>query len=302
MRSVLQKVRGYGEMEFLVRYENIPDFCFGCGRIGHDEDECPDEGPVGGGVHFGKALRCSPQKKDAGKRITIPADDLGAKRGMNFSGDQQQRAMSAASSSAGQKRKSTQNQNIRRFREEEHAASVTFGAHIGIPVEVSEELVAGVKWMGMDQVLPDLNDQVPPFSPERVSGINSFVESSGGTESASASHLSMRDRLLFAKNSKEGVAGERKSHMDVKVTTKEIEKPKRSKKVTHAHITEAIKELEKNGLDSVNKQLKQEDKETEAQDSAAFVKEGESPAKRSRQSTPQATPLTGARAEPRQEQ
>ena len=43
--------------------------------------------------------------------------------------------------------------------------------------------MAGVKRMGMDQVLPDLNDQVLSSSPERVSGINSFEESTGGTES-----------------------------------------------------------------------------------------------------------------------
>ena len=76
--------------------------------------------------------------------------------------------------------------------------------------------MAGVKRMGMDQVLPDLNDQVLPSSPERVSGINSFEESTGGTESASVSHLSMRDRLLLAKNSKEGAASEKKSHMRLK--------------------------------------------------------------------------------------
>ena len=55
-------------------------------HIDHDEDECPDEGPVGGGgIRFGKALRCLPQKKDAGRRMTIPADDQGARRGLNFS-------------------------------------------------------------------------------------------------------------------------------------------------------------------------------------------------------------------------
>jgi hypothetical protein len=48
MRMVQQKVQGHDEMEFLVRYENIPNFCFGCGRIGHDQRECPDEGLVGG--------------------------------------------------------------------------------------------------------------------------------------------------------------------------------------------------------------------------------------------------------------
>ena len=104
--------------------------------------------------------------------------------GLNFSGDQQYRAMSA-SSSTGQKQKSNHHHNMRRFGEGEHAAGgANSSFHKGIPVAVSEELVAGVKRMGMDQVLPDLNDQVLSSSPERVSGINSFEESTGGTESA----------------------------------------------------------------------------------------------------------------------
>jgi len=112
----------------------------------------------------------------------------------------------------------------------------------------------------------------------------------------------MRDRLLLAKNSKEGAASEKKSHVEVKVTTKEIEKPKRSKKVTHAHIASSIKELEKHGLASDNMQLKKEEEVINAQIAAVFVKEGESPAKHSRQSTSQTTPLTRAHVEPRQEQ
>jgi len=71
---VEKKVCGHGLLAFSVKYENIPDFCFDCGRIGHDKGECPDEGCGGDGNNFGKALRCSPQKKNAGRKMTIPAD------------------------------------------------------------------------------------------------------------------------------------------------------------------------------------------------------------------------------------
>jgi hypothetical protein len=212
-----------------------------------------------GGV-LGKALRCSPQK-ESGKRMTIPSDDLGARRGLNFSGDQRRRAMSAASSSAGQRNRDDQVHKRRRYREEEReAGDATFGAHMGIPIEISEELVAGVKKMGMDHVLPDLNQQPLPASPERVSGMNSFVDSSGAlgrsaTETASASHLSMRDRLLLAKNSREGVVGVKKNEVEVKVADKETDKQKRSKKATHANIAASIKELEKRGLDTEVNQI-----------------------------------------------
>ena len=106
-------------------------------HIGHDEDECPDEGLVGGGIRFGKALRCLPQKKDAGRRRTIPADDQGARRGLNFSGDQRHRAMSAASSSAGQKQRSNQYKNKRRLGEDGQVAGGAIpGGHKGIPVAI----------------------------------------------------------------------------------------------------------------------------------------------------------------------
>ena len=56
MPVVCQKVRGSGEMMFKVRYENVPNFCFGCGRIGHAQEDCPDENLTKGGVIFAKAL------------------------------------------------------------------------------------------------------------------------------------------------------------------------------------------------------------------------------------------------------
>ena len=89
MHMIEKKVKGKGTMVFSVKYENIPHFCFGCGRIGHAQEECPDEGQPTGGVRFGKALRCSPQKFGTGRSITIPAEDSGARRALNFSGDQQ---------------------------------------------------------------------------------------------------------------------------------------------------------------------------------------------------------------------
>lgn len=123
--------------------------------------------------------------------MVIPADDASVRRGLNFSGEQRYRAMSAASASAGKKQQGKQAYNKRRCRDEEHdAEGATPEIHKGIPVEVSE-LVAGVGKMMMDQVLPDLNQAASPALPDRVSGMNSFVDSSGAsgrsaTESFSA--------------------------------------------------------------------------------------------------------------------
>ena len=44
MHFVEQKVKGQGTLEFLVKYENVPHFYFGCGRIGHSQRECQMRG------------------------------------------------------------------------------------------------------------------------------------------------------------------------------------------------------------------------------------------------------------------
>ena len=105
----------------------------------------------------------------------------------------------------------------------------------------------------MDPDLPDLNDNPIPASLERVSGLNSFMGSSDATgisvtDAIPISHLSMRDRLMMAKSSREGPSGEKKSHVEVKGAAKDIEKPKRGKKVTHASVAASIEELEKHDL------------------------------------------------------
>ena len=95
MHTVQQKVRGHGTLEFAVRYENIPFFCFWCGRIGHDKRECPEEIPEVGGVRFGEALRCSPQKREVGRRQTIRPLESNACRGLNFCGEQKEKFQAA---------------------------------------------------------------------------------------------------------------------------------------------------------------------------------------------------------------
>ena len=146
--------------------------------------------------------------------------------------------MSAASSFTGHKQRSNQSQNKRRGRVEgQTSGGENPDTHKGIPPEVSEALADSVSRMGMDPDLPDLNDNPIPASLERVSGLNSFMGSSDATgisitDAIPISHLSMRDRLMMSKSSREGPSGEKKSHVEVKGAAKDIEKPKRGKKVT----------------------------------------------------------------------
>ena len=131
--------------------------------------------------------------------------DLGARWGLNFSGDRIHRAMLAVSSFNVQKQKKNLTQYRRSDREETQGmGDASASGHKGVPSEVLEELAASVSKMGIDHVLPNLNDHPLTGSPGWVSGLDSFMDSSkalgnSGSEAFPVSHLSMRDRLLLAK-------------------------------------------------------------------------------------------------------
>lgn len=170
--KVHKKVKGYGMLEFSVRYENIPHFCFSCGRIGHAVRECLDEADVDDGVKFGTTLCCSPQKRDVGKLLTIPAAEQKAKRGLNFSGFQRDKVMSMANSSnvlsKEGKYKSKQGGSWAPGSRE------NFG---GQNMDAAD-LARGVASMSVDSQVLGQKEEATMSRGGRVSGLNSSVDSS----------------------------------------------------------------------------------------------------------------------------
>jgi hypothetical protein len=66
--SLAVKVKGRGQMVIALKYENVPHFCFSCGRIGHAATNCEDNSETHGMV-YGEELRASPPRRT--KEITV---------------------------------------------------------------------------------------------------------------------------------------------------------------------------------------------------------------------------------------
>ncbi|KAK3140075.1 hypothetical protein QOZ80_5AG0395280 [Eleusine coracana subsp. coracana] len=67
------KIRINGKISTVpIKYENVPNFCFICGTIGHAANDCQDEELASRLVRFGTDLRASPLKRATGTRFVTP--------------------------------------------------------------------------------------------------------------------------------------------------------------------------------------------------------------------------------------
>ncbi|KAJ1422489.1 Zinc finger, CCHC-type [Sesbania bispinosa] len=72
------------------QYEKIPQFCYGCGIVGHDEDDCSERndrsndeksrGPWMRALNMGRISRMNSQQHPQGKPLEILAQEKGERR------------------------------------------------------------------------------------------------------------------------------------------------------------------------------------------------------------------------------
>jgi hypothetical protein len=231
--SVEARIKDIGIMSFDVRYENVPFFCFICGRLGHSERECPDEEEEAEEEDgeedepkrrkFGDWLRKSPFKKGKERNLVVPAAPSRVNRALNFSGAQlnKVKGVTSASSDTGGKRK---------CREGGAASSKK------LPPEVSNALSNSMSKVSVKEGTPVLNSGLPSAR-ERVSGLDSFADSSGqsasgGRQSSDAKVYESRsiyDRLQAAKQAHAKLSADKKKGLKGSSPTKESGKHKKSK-------------------------------------------------------------------------
>jgi hypothetical protein len=94
--KIKMKIKGRGDMPVIVRYENVPHFCFGCGRIVNADRDCHDVVVDEDCLSFGVELRASPPKR--AKQVLMHGVPPSAARVLNFVGDQRTRVLAGSKS------------------------------------------------------------------------------------------------------------------------------------------------------------------------------------------------------------
>lgn len=154
------KVRIEGKVSAVpIKYENVPNYCFVCAVLGHDDNSCEEVELAAKGVRFGTELRASPLKRRSNANFSIPATKQAVARNLNFGGDKQEQVKSAASSSKPSGIKAWSVKTVGLGRAENYGMMAdrvndeeeNEGPQVQIPREVSAALETGVLGIQMGE-------------------------------------------------------------------------------------------------------------------------------------------------------
>lgn len=296
-------------MNILVRYENVPHFCFKCGRIGHAAAKCKADIPDELGVRFSEELRASPIKRAREK--TVRLGKAKAAKPLSFAGPQAdwattpvQATKTADASSGGATRKEEMMGEAKPKEDAQEEQDVIAKENTSsaqekhIPQVISNELVNGISDMKVADKRAIPVDNVSDMR-QRVSiGTNMSSEedtSDSINQSVDEGKMTSIDRFHAKKfGTKTTNAG--RAALKIAGTGREIETGKKLQ--LSPNIEGAIHNLVVQGL-NVLANVK-----TEATEEAMEEKMEMSPAKKMKAVPSKSVPknLTGAPREPRQEQ
>uniref|UniRef100_K3Z045 CCHC-type domain-containing protein n=1 Tax=Setaria italica TaxID=4555 RepID=K3Z045_SETIT len=250
------KIKDKGIMQFEVKYENVPFMCFRCGRMGHPEKFCLEDEEVKVQGMFGDWVRTSPLKRDEEKKkMLVPAAPSRAIRVLKFSGAQLgkvQVVYSATHGAGGSGKKKSVGELVRM----DEDARVD-GTPKKVPQEVSNALVQSVQKIMVGEKPSGVNLHDVRGAKERVSGLESFEDSSERTNSEvtpairreeERSPKSIRERLQEVEAAKAKQVQDRKVGMKGPSLVKDIGKHKRPQRALKAGIMESIRDLCSRGL------------------------------------------------------
>jgi hypothetical protein len=75
--------KGQRSMIYHMRYERVPYYCFHCGFIGHNEEQCERRIMGIQSLQYDATLRCSPKRKFLSRAVSTP-DEPAVKKFLNF--------------------------------------------------------------------------------------------------------------------------------------------------------------------------------------------------------------------------
>ncbi|RCV45541.1 hypothetical protein SETIT_9G462500v2 [Setaria italica] len=252
------------------KYENVPHFCFCCGRIGHAERECLDEELYEGKARFGTKLRALPFKREVARMLSFQATVPPAKRDLNFSGTQKDKVISFSGSSSlngGRHGRMQQHPKRQQEKEDKEADGLATEGRVEessnskfvVTPEVADGLANGVQKMVVDMAVPNGNidpsvvagcsqDAMMGF-PEMVSGIDSYDGSSDGS-------LSIQEELMMSKTAGAPLSlHEQLLRLRLRPASpgasKDINKPKKHRSALKLEvIAKSLKEMQQGGVRS----------------------------------------------------
>ncbi|KAK3141904.1 hypothetical protein QOZ80_4BG0339680 [Eleusine coracana subsp. coracana] len=247
------RIRDRGMMAITLRYENVPHFCFACGRIGHAKMNCEEEADEDLGIRFSEELRASPPRRQ--REIRTKATTTGAAtKHLSFTTKEK-----GSTSTAGQGRATDGGVKVgvavNDPPKEEAMPHINLEDQ-GIPYEVATDLVKGEnRQKGSSLAEHDTQeaDMQEPFKEtsgldrkERVSFLTNMTtdeesEDSGAVHRRKGEGKTVVDRFHARKfGIKPGSTAEKRAALGVANKGREIEKSKKQKTPVKVNIKELV--------------------------------------------------------------